>query len=81
MIAESSIYRLMLAKQNQPSAILENYAVATQLDPDWYKGWHIWALANFEVITYLENRKDVLTREAFATYIVPAVRGRCSVTL
>ncbi|KAK0558631.1 phosphatidylinositol kinase- protein kinase tor1, partial [Tilletia horrida] len=24
----------------------------TQLDRNWYKAWHAWALANFDVITY-----------------------------
>jgi FKBP12-rapamycin complex-associated protein len=45
------------------------------LDPDWYKGWHIWALANFEVITHLELQKTVLAADAFNIYIKPAVQG------
>jgi hypothetical protein len=63
------------ALQNNPTEILSNYAYATQLDPDWYKGWHTWALANFEVITYLEVQKTVLAADAFNVYIKPAVQG------
>ena len=62
--------------QNNPTEILNNYAYATQLDPDWYKGWHIWALANFEVITHLELQKTVLAADAFNIYIKPAVQGQ-----
>lgn len=58
---------------NNPGEILGNYQFATQLDPDWYKGWHTWALANFEVITHLETSRDILARNAFSRYIVPAV--------
>ncbi|GHJ88255.1 hypothetical protein NliqN6_4657 [Naganishia liquefaciens] len=58
---------------NNPGEILGNYQFATQLDPEWYKGWHTWALANFEVITHLETSQDILARNAFSRYIVPAV--------
>ncbi|KAJ9098776.1 hypothetical protein QFC19_006252 [Naganishia cerealis] len=58
---------------NNPGEILGNYQFATQLDPDWYKGWHTWALANFEVITHLETSRDILARNAFSRFIVPAV--------
>ncbi|THH30677.1 hypothetical protein EUX98_g3507 [Antrodiella citrinella] len=29
--------------------ILHSYSLATHYDPAWYKAWHTWALANFEV--------------------------------
>ncbi|CAG8465028.1 34810_t:CDS:10, partial [Racocetra persica] len=35
--------------------ILQSYSLATQHDKDWYKAWHAWALANFEVISYYEK--------------------------
>ncbi|OAA65494.1 tor pathway phosphatidylinositol 3-kinase [Niveomyces insectorum RCEF 264] len=40
--------------------ILVNYAQATQYNPKWYKAWHAWALANFEVVQALTsaNRAD-----------------------
>ncbi|ERT00909.1 Atypical/PIKK/FRAP protein kinase [Sporothrix schenckii ATCC 58251] len=33
--------------------VLSNYAHATQHNPKWYKAWHAWALANFEVVEFL----------------------------
>ncbi|CAK7232972.1 phosphatidylinositol kinase-related protein kinase tor1 [Sporothrix eucalyptigena] len=35
--------------------VLANYAHATQYNPKWYKAWHAWALANFEVVQYLTS--------------------------
>lgn len=34
-----------------PEDVLGPYFLATQLDSTWYKAWHNWALANFEVIS------------------------------
>ncbi|KAK8078846.1 armadillo-type protein [Apiospora phragmitis] len=30
--------------------ILTSYSKATQYNPKWYKAWHAWALANFEIV-------------------------------
>ncbi|CAG8502333.1 8312_t:CDS:10 [Funneliformis caledonium] len=38
--------------------ILQSYLLATQYDKDWYKAWHAWALANFEVISFYEKLKS-----------------------
>ncbi|EXX76507.1 Tor2p [Rhizophagus irregularis DAOM 197198w] len=35
--------------------ILQSYLLATQYDKEWYKAWHAWALANFEVISFYEK--------------------------
>ncbi|CAG8550536.1 9156_t:CDS:10, partial [Ambispora leptoticha] len=35
--------------------ILQSYLLATQYDKDWYKAWHAWALANFEVVSHFEK--------------------------
>ncbi|CAK7565397.1 MAG: phosphatidylinositol kinase-related protein kinase tor1 [Sporothrix epigloea] len=35
--------------------VLTNYAQATRYNPKWYKAWHAWALANFEVVQYLTS--------------------------
>lgn len=58
-----------------PSAVLHDYALATELDPTWYQAWHTWALANFEVITSLEVSQQGLSSGHFTTYIIPAVEG------
>ncbi|SSD60463.1 probable Serine/threonine-protein kinase TOR2 [Saccharomycodes ludwigii] len=38
-----------------PDAILGSYLLATHFDDTWYKAWHNWALANFEVISLLTS--------------------------
>ncbi|GMK56480.1 hypothetical protein CspeluHIS016_0303200 [Cutaneotrichosporon spelunceum] len=58
-----------------PGSVLSNYALATELDTDWYQAWHTWALANFEVIGSLEVSQGGLQPAHFATYIIPAVEG------
>lgn len=58
--------------------ILHSYWLATHYDPKWYKAWHTWALANFEVVGYLESltedRTDIPGDE-LAVHIVQAVEG------
>lgn len=39
-----------------PDAILGSYLLATHFDDQWYKAWHNWALANFEVISMINSR-------------------------
>ncbi|CCH60866.1 hypothetical protein TBLA_0D03670 [Henningerozyma blattae CBS 6284] len=39
-----------------PDAILGSYLLATHFDDTWYKAWHNWALANFEVISMITSR-------------------------
>ncbi|GBE86637.1 Serine/threonine-protein kinase tor2 [Sparassis crispa] len=59
--------------------ILHSYYLATYYDPTWYKAWHTWALANFEVVGYLEtqseNRTSDLPNPDLAMHIVQAVEG------
>ncbi|KAI0741336.1 atypical/PIKK/FRAP protein kinase [Daedaleopsis nitida] len=59
--------------------ILQSYYLATHYDSSWYKAWHTWALANFEVVGFLENQQynkisDVPGNE-LAVHIVSAVTG------
>lgn len=55
--------------------MLQDYSIATELDPQWYQAWHTWALANFEVIARLEVSQHGLSSAHFTTYIIPAVEG------
>ncbi|EIN09563.1 FAT-domain-containing protein [Punctularia strigosozonata HHB-11173 SS5] len=59
--------------------ILHSYLLATRYDPKWYKAWHTWALANFEVIGHLENRSEIKTSDvsgtSLAAHIVQSIRG------
>lgn len=42
-----------------PDAILGSYLLATHFDKSWYKAWHNWALANFEVTSSIsQHMKD-----------------------
>lgn len=54
--------------------ILRSFFLATNFDNKWYKAWHSWALANFEVISYLDKVADNEPKKLVA-YIIPAVQG------
>ncbi|TFK75010.1 phosphatidylinositol 3-kinase [Pluteus cervinus] len=59
--------------------ILHSYLLATHYDPTWYKAWHTWALANFDVISHLEaqgeNRMVDIPGRGLAAHVVQAVEG------
>lgn len=55
--------------------ILRSYKVATQCDKNWYKAWHAYALANFEVISHYEKVHETIPNTAFFKNVVPAVQG------
>lgn len=42
-------------RAENPDAILGSYLLATHFDDKWYKAWHNWALANFEVISMITS--------------------------
>jgi serine/threonine-protein kinase mTOR len=70
------IYALL---QRPIKEILHSYWLATHYDPTWYKAWHTWALANFEVVGYLESNTEDRTDipgDELAVHIVQAVEGR-----
>lgn len=59
--------------------ILHSYFLATHYDPQWYKAWHTWALANFDVISELESqvegRVNDIPGEGIAAHVVQAIEG------
>ncbi|KAK7056413.1 phosphatidylinositol kinase-related protein kinase tor1 [Paramarasmius palmivorus] len=59
--------------------ILRCYILATQYDPEWYKAWHTWALANIEVVNYLdsqiENGSKSVSPLTVAEHAVAAIEG------
>ncbi|KAF9006075.1 phosphatidylinositol 3-kinase [Cyathus striatus] len=65
--------------RNVVQDILHSYFLATYYDPSWYKAWHTWALANFEVIGHIENQSDTrvsdVPGELLAQHVVQAVEG------
>ncbi len=47
-------------------SILQCYLLATHFDRNWYKAWHNWALANFEVISMYSNRSEFVSTTSAA---------------
>ena len=66
-------------KSDHVHEILASYSAATQYNQDWYKAWHAWALANFEVVTAITSQAEreaaVLPQATIIDHVVPAVRG------
>ncbi|KAK7512486.1 armadillo-type protein [Phyllosticta citriasiana] len=63
----------------QVHEILSSYAAATRYNQNWYKAWHAWALANFEVVNAMTPQTERSTPElppsAVHEHIVPAIHG------
>ncbi|PHH92079.1 hypothetical protein CDD83_9015 [Cordyceps sp. RAO-2017] len=59
--------------------ILTSYSQATRYNPRWYKAWHAWALANFEIVQTLSARNDGQLSRAdqamIIEHVVPAIQG------
>ncbi|KAF2280167.1 phosphatidylinositol 3-kinase tor2 [Westerdykella ornata] len=59
--------------------ILSAYAAATRYNQNWYKAWHSWALANFEVVNNITSKADRETTEVPSNvvhdHVVPAIHG------
>ncbi|KAF2153226.1 TOR1 phosphatidylinositol 3-kinase [Myriangium duriaei CBS 260.36] len=59
--------------------ILNCYRQATRYNHEWYKAWHAWALANFEVATSLTAGQDResahVSSHTIDSHIVPAIHG------
>ncbi|KAG8626630.1 hypothetical protein KVT40_005575 [Elsinoe batatas] len=59
--------------------ILNCYRQATRYNHDWYKAWHAWALANFEVVTAITGGADresaQVTQTTLDSHVIPALQG------
>ncbi|RKO90751.1 armadillo-type protein, partial [Blyttiomyces helicus] len=55
--------------------ILRSYLAATHCDKDWYKAWHAWAFANFEVLSYYERINETIPTQILIAHVVPSVQG------
>jgi len=61
--------------------ILRSYMLATHYHPTWYKAWHSWALANFEVVNALTGKDSTgvdnpdISPDILTNHVVPAVKG------
>lgn len=45
-------------QQDRKASILGSYLLATHFDPQWYKAWHNWAIANFEVVSLAQRESS-----------------------
>ena len=59
--------------------VLASYSAATKFNPRWYKAWHGWALANFEIVSTLNQRSErehiSIDPSIILDHVVPAIRG------
>ncbi|OBT84901.1 FKBP12-rapamycin complex-associated protein [Pseudogymnoascus sp. 03VT05] len=66
-------------RHDQVGDILAAYSAATQFNPNWYKAWHAWALANFEIAQSVNQKPEretaVVPHNVLIDHVVPAVRG------
>ena len=55
--------------------ILKSYEAATVCDKEWYKAWHAWALANFEVLTFYEKKNESVAEDLSILHVIPSIQG------
>ncbi|KAF7362629.1 Serine/threonine-protein kinase TOR [Mycena venus] len=59
--------------------VLHSYLLATNFDEGWYKAWHTWAMANFDVVsqidTQAEGRVRDISGERLASHVVQSIEG------
>lgn len=55
--------------------MLDYFSAATKYDRNWYKAWHSWALANFEVISHYEMKGENTSKSLLTNHVVPAING------
>jgi len=58
--------------------VLSSYRAATHFNPKWYKAWHAWALANFEIVQAIAQTPEqrvTVPASILIEHVVPAVRG------
>jgi len=53
---------------------LESFFAATKYDKNWYKAWHSWALANFEVVAQNEIN-GTTTKNLLTENVAPAIKA------
>ncbi|KAJ7718399.1 phosphatidylinositol 3-kinase [Mycena maculata] len=59
--------------------VLHSYLLATTFDEGWYKAWHTWAMANFDVVSQIdtpaEGRNRDISGERIASHVVQSIEG------
>eukprot|EP01114_Cavostelium_apophysatum_P008931 TRINITY_DN21_c0_g1_i4.p1 TRINITY_DN21_c0_g1~~TRINITY_DN21_c0_g1_i4.p1 ORF type:complete len:850 (-),score=225.26 TRINITY_DN21_c0_g1_i4:63-2612(-) len=54
--------------------IIKSFKYATELDSNWYKAWHSWAMVNFEAVAVYEKAGTPQEGKA-QTHLIPAIKG------
>lgn len=66
-------------QQQHVGEVLRAYTEAKRYNPRWYKAWHGWALANFEIVSNLNARAErehvSIDPSVVEKHVVPAIRG------
>ncbi|KZT51925.1 phosphatidylinositol 3-kinase [Calocera cornea HHB12733] len=66
-------------KDSNAPGVLQSFYYATKFDPDWYKAWHTWALANFDVVVYADDPSthagEGIPTGVLVQHIIAATRG------
>ena len=47
---------------------------ATQLDPEWYKAWHLWGLVNYDLVLHYEQNR-ASRRDKIKAHLLPSING------
>lgn len=59
--------------------ILMSYHSATQYNPEGYKAWHAWSLANFEVVNAVVSQAShesaIFPQATISDHVIPAIQG------
>eukprot|EP01117_Protostelium_nocturnum_P012841 TRINITY_DN4758_c0_g1_i1.p1 TRINITY_DN4758_c0_g1~~TRINITY_DN4758_c0_g1_i1.p1 ORF type:complete len:2361 (-),score=843.62 TRINITY_DN4758_c0_g1_i1:69-7151(-) len=50
--------------ENSIPQIIASYSTSVELDPNWYGGWHSWAMSNFDAISYYEKKEKKEAKKA-----------------
>jgi len=61
-------------RQKSAESVLRSYYLATHFNKNWYKAWHAWALANFEVVNSMAEHQGE-RGEMISNHVIPSIRG------
>ena len=69
---------MVVGHQDRYGQTLESFRAATQYDRHWYKAWHAWALANFDIASQIEKAAEgePVAPTVVDDHVVPAVHGK-----
>ena len=64
---------------DETEEIIHYYHSATRYNPQGYKAWHAWALANFEIVnaesSKVQHQKSTFSQATLKEHVIPAIEG------